>query len=173
MHNINLLPKKGDSLLIQFLNWALTVGRLLIILVETLALGTFLYRFSLDWQIGDLKDKVKQERAIVESFKPQEDVFLDLQSRLSLIKKIDAKSTSSPKILNEIIEMGRGYVTFRTIYLSGQLVRIEAQSPTVAPLMAFVNLLKAYPPVSSISIDKVENKTSSAVVIVGISINLK
>ena len=173
MHNINLLPNKGDTLLIQFLNWALTVGRLLIILVETLALGTFLYRFTLDWQIGDLKDSVKQQRAIVSSFKPQEDKFRNLQTRLDLIKKIDTASLASPKILGDIIDMGKGYVTFSNIYVSSTIIRIETKASTVAPLMAFVNSLKQYPPVSVISVDRVENKTSNAEIIVGISLELK
>ena len=38
---INLIPDKGDTLLSQFLSWALTVGRLLIIITETLALSVF------------------------------------------------------------------------------------------------------------------------------------
>lgn len=173
MHSINLLPGKGDTLLIQFLNWALTIGRLLIILVETLALGTFLYRFTLDWNIGDLKDKIKVQRSIVANYKSQEDNFRNLQTRLGLLKKLDAQSDEGPRILNDIIEKGKGYITFRSIYISGSLIRIEAQTTTVAPMTAFVNSLKKYPRVSSISIDKVENKTKSAELIVGISAFLK
>lgn len=173
MHSINLLPNKGDGLLVQFLNWALTVGRLLIILVETLALGTFLYRFTLDWQIGDLKDKIKTQRAIVTSYKPQEDVFLNLQSRLSLVKKYEEQAAGTPKILGDVVEMGRGYLTFRSLYVSGGTLRIEAQASSVAPLMEFVNALKEYPGVGALSVDKVENKTTNAVVVVGISASLK
>lgn len=173
MHEINLLPSRDDSLLLQFLNWALTIGRLLIILVETLALGTFLYRFSLDMQIQDLKDKIKIQRSIVTSFKSAEDSFRNLQTRLSLIKKFDAAGEHSPKVLSDIIEMGKGYVTFRNIYISNSVIRIEAQAPTVVPLTAFVNSLKKYPPVAGVSIDKVENKTSSVAIVVGISAYLK
>lgn len=172
-NSINLLPGKGDTLLMQFLNWALTIGRLLIILVETLALGTFLYRFSLDWQIGDLKDKIKVQRAIVTSYKSQEDTFRDLQTRLDLLNSLDNESGNTPKILNDIIEMGKGYITFRNIYVSDSLIRIEAQAQSTPPLSAFVNSLKKYREVSGISIDKVENKTSSAEIIVGISAYLK
>ena len=169
MHQINLLPNTGDTMLVQFLNWALTIGRLLIILVETLALSVFLYRFSLDMQTQDLKDKIKVQRAIVQSFKSQEDIFRNLQSRLALVKKYDAQSTNSPNMLSEIIDKGRGHITFRKIYISNEVIRIEAQAPTVAPLTEFVNSLKKYPPVTGINIDKVENKTSSAAIIVGIS----
>lgn len=173
MHNINLLPNRGDTLLMQFLNWALTIGRLLVILVETLALGTFLYRFSLDMQIQDLKDKIKSERLIVTSFKSEEDKFRDLQAKLDLIKKIGDVSENSPKMLSDVIEMGKGYVTFRNVSISTKVIQIEAQASAVAPLRAFIESLKKYPPVESVSIDKVENKTSSVAIIVSINMNLK
>jgi len=173
MHNINLLPNRGDTLLMQFLNWALTIGRLLVILVETLALGTFLYRFSLDMQIQDLKEKIKDERAIVTGFKSEEDKFRDLQAKLDLIKKIGDVSENNPKMLSDVIEMGKGYVTFRNVSISTKVIQIEAQASSVAPLRAFIESLKKYPPVASVSIDKVENKTSSVAIIVSININLK
>lgn len=173
MHSINLLPSRGDTLLMQFLNWALTIGRLLVILVETLALGTFLYRFSLDMQIQDLKDKIKTERLIVTSFKSEEDKFRDLQAKLDLIKKISGVSENNPKMLSDVIEMGKGYVTFRNVSISTKVIQIEAQASSVAPLRAFIESLKKYPPVASVSIDKVENKTSSVAIIVSINMNLK
>ena len=169
MHHINLLSDHGDTMLVQFLNWALTIGRLLIILVETLALSVFIYRFSLDMQTQDLKDKIKIQRAIVQSFKNQEDIFRNLQSRLMLAKKYDAQSTNSPNMLSDIIDKGRGHITFRKIYISNDVIRIEAQAPNVTPLTEFVDFLKKYPPVTGVNIDKVENKTASAEVILGIS----
>ena len=172
MHQINLLPNNGDTMFVQFLNWALTIGRLLIILVETLALGVFLYRFSLDMQTQDLKDKIKVQRSIVQSYKSQEDTFRNLQSKLELLKKYDAQSINSPNTLEKIIDKGRGHITFRKIYISNDVIRIEAQAPTATPLTEFVNYLKTYPAVTGISVDKVENKTSSAVIIVGISAHL-
>lgn len=173
MHNINLLPSRGDTLLMQFLNWALTIGRLLVILVETLALGTFLYRFSLDMQTQDLKDKIKVQRSIVTSFKSEEDKFRDLQTKLDLIKNISAVSENNPKMLSDIIEMGKGYVTFRNVSISTKVIQIEAQASSVAPLRAFVDSLKKYPPVASVSIDKIENKISSVAIIVSINMSLK
>lgn len=173
MHGINLLPDKGDTVLVQFLNWALSVGRLLIIIVETLALGTFLYRFTLDWQIIDLKDKIKQQRAIVTSFKSQEDIFRNMQTRLDLIKKIDGLSAKNPQMLSDIVEMGRGYVTFRRLYVADKSVSIEVFASNPAPISAFVAALKEHPRIQSISIDKIENKTTSSVVTAGINASLK
>jgi len=173
MHEINLLPNRENILLIQFLRWSLTIGRLLIILVETLALGTFLYRFSLDMQISDLNDDIKQQRVFATNFKEQEDKFRNLQVRLDLSKKIDAMGENNPKILSDIIEMGRGYITFKNISISTNAIQIEAQASTIGPLRIFINTIKKYPQFESVSIDKVENKTESAVIIISINVNLK
>ncbi len=173
MHGINLLPDKGDSVLVQFLTWALSVGRLLIIIVETLALGTFLYRFTLDWQIIDLKDKIKAQRAIVTSFKSQEDIFRNMQARLDHIKKLDNMSANNPQMLSDIVEMGRGYVTFRRVYVTDKSVSIEAYASTPAPITAFVAALKEHPRIQSISIEKIENKTTSSEVTAGINAAIK
>lgn len=172
MHAINLLPGRDDSALVEFLNWALSIGRLLIIIVETLALGTFIYRFTIDWQIVDLKDNVKRARMVVASFKNQEEIFRNFQARLSLLNKLDSVSANTPNTMNDIIEMGKGYVTFKSINVSNSEIRIEAKSHTVSSLTAFVTSLKQYPRVRSVSIDKVENKTSSAEIVVGISADL-
>lgn len=173
MHEINLLPGHENTVLTQFLNWALTVGRLLIILVETLALGTFLYRFSLDMQIQDLNDKIKNQRVIAINFKTLEAKFGNLQTRLELLKKINAVAENNPKMLIDIIEMGKGYITFKNISISANIIQIEAQATTVASLKTFVNAIKKYPQVESVSINKVEDKISGGEIIISINANLK
>src|SRR3712207_733471 len=110
---INLLPTKGESLLTQFLNWSLTIGRLLIILTEMVALGTFIYRFSLDMKIIDLHDEIKNRSFIVKNFQNSETNFRNMQQRLALAKKYDEESTQIPVIFRDIAEMGRGQITFR------------------------------------------------------------
>jgi hypothetical protein len=169
---INLLPNKGNGFLNQFLTWLLNIGRLLIILTEMLALGTFIYRFSLDRDIIDNHDEIKRESAIVQNFQ-QEDTFRNLQQRISLAKKYDLQSNQISTIFREIAEMGRGKITFKNLIVSTDTVKIEAQAPTANALTLFVSALKNSPDISSITIDTVENKTSSAQVNVGITANIQ
>jgi len=171
--DLNLLPNKGEGLVTQFLNWSLTVGRLLILLTETLALGVFVYRFSLDMKIVDLHDQIKQSSAIVKYSGSNEDKFRNLQKRLVLAKTYDKQSSVVPTIFHDIVEIGRGHVTFRSLLVQSDMARIEAQAPSSGSLSYFVQQLKKYSAVRSISIDKVENKTSSALVTVGITAYLK
>lgn len=171
--SINLLSQKGESLFDQFLSWALTIGRLLIILTETLALGTFLYRFSIDMKIVDLHDLIKNQKIIVQQFKATEEVSRNLHARLALAKDYDAISVKTPTTFSDIIEMGRGKITFKKIVVETDAVKVEAQAGNSNILNLFVNDLKNYQGVTSVSIDSVENRTSNAVIIMNITANFK
>lgn len=172
-NTINLLPNKDEGLLTQFLAWSLTVGRLLIILTETIALGTFLYRFGLDMKIVDLHDQIKSNSFIVKSFQPAETTYRSVQSRLAAAKKIDKLSTETPAIFQTIINMARGKITFQNLLVSSDLLRIQVQASSVNDLAFFVESLKAYPAIQSMSIDTVQDKTSKAAISIGITAYLK
>lgn len=157
----------------QFFNWTLSIGRLLIILTEMIALGTFLYRFNLDMQIVDLHDKIKGQSLIVGSFKTQEDSYRNLQDRLGLIKKYDSISTNTSSIFRDITSYGQGKVTFLNLTVDSQNAKIEAQANSSTAVAQFVNLLKNHPLISSVSVDKVENSSSRAMINVSITAALK
>lgn len=171
--SINLLPHKSESFLSQFLNWTLTIGRLLIILVEMLALGTFLYRFSLDMQIIDLHDKIEAQSFILANFSSSEATFRDLQDRLATINRYDEIGSTTTSIFRDITELGQGQVTFRNLTVETTTATIEAQAPSASALSAFVEKLRQHPSVSTVSIDKVENNTSAATVTVTVTASLK
>jgi hypothetical protein len=170
---INLLPQKGEGFTNQFVSWALTIGRLLIILTETLALGTFLYRFSIDMRIIDLRDSIKTQSIIVSQFEDTEKTVRNLQSRLALAKNHDDSDRSTASTFSDIIEMGRNKITFKNIAVSKEAIKIEAQAPSSNNLKVFINSLKTYPGISSVSISSVENRTSNAVIIMNINATFK
>lgn len=173
IHNINLLPNKGDTMLNQFLSWALTVGRFLVIVTETLALSVFIYRFSLDMKIVDLHDKIKNKSIIVENFKTGEDIYRNLQARLASAKQYDTNRDDTLKILKDVIELGRNKITFNSINVTPDSIQIQAQAQSSGILSLFTQNLRNYPKVKDISITRVENKTSSGIINIGLTAFLK
>lgn len=169
---INLLPNKG-SILNQFLSWSLTIGRLLVIITEALALGVFLYRFSIDMLLVDLHDKIDNASLIVAALKPTEDIYRDLHTRLAYAKTYDTTDDKTLTVIKEIIKIGTNKVTFRSIAVSSKSIEIEIQAPSVDALSFFTSKLREYPEVINVSVDRVENKSASAQVIVGLSADLK
>ena len=173
IQTINLLPNSGEGLLTQFLNWALTIGRLLIILTEMVALGTFIYRFGLDMQIVDLHDKIKAESFIVANFKDAETSFRDIQDRLASIKKYTAVGGTTAGIFTDIAKKGQGKVTFKDLTVTTKEAKMQAASSSESGLSQFITALKNDPSIISVTIDKVENDTSSAQIVVSITATLK
>ncbi len=170
---INLLPQKGESFLTQFLNWTLTIGRLLIILVEMVALGTFLYRFDLDMKIVDLHDKIEAQSFIVANFQKSEENFRDIQDRLALVGRYDAIGTTTTSIFSDITKLGQGKVTFKNLTIDTENAKIEMQAASTETLSQFVTALRAHPSVTGVIVDKVENNTSSSLISVSITASLK
>lgn len=169
---INLL-QKNETFLNQFLSWSLTVGRLLVIITETLALSVFLYRFLLDMRIVDLHDKIRTENIIVTNFKSGEDTFRNIQSKLALAKQYDSSGSKILTILQDIVALGRNKITFTSIIVKTDVILITAQAPSASLLYNFTQSLKSYPDVTSVSIDRVENKPSLGIATVGITAKLK
>lgn len=171
--SINLLPHKSDSFVNQFLNWTLTIGRLLIILTEMVALGTFLYRFTLDMEIVDLHDKINSENFIAISFKDSEKKFRDIQERLATIKRYGSIGNTTTGIFIDITNLGKGKVTFKDLLVATDNAKIEVEAPSAALLTEFTNALRNYPAVTAVSIDRVQTSPANAKVTVSITATLK
>jgi len=171
--SINLLPHKGESIMTQLLTWSLSIGRLLIILTEMVALGTFLYRFSLDMQIVDLHDRIKGESFIVANFKNSETNFRDIQDRLTTSKRYTTIGSTTTSIFGDITKMGQGKVTFKDITVTTQNAKIAVQAPSAAALSQFVTTLRNHPEVTAVAVDKVSNSSANAQVNVSITATLK
>jgi len=171
---INLLPHDSESFMTQFFNWALSIGRLLIILTEIVALGTFVYRFSLDSQLVDLHDKIKSESFILDNFQTAENTFIDIQTRLSAIQQYNSVGSRTSTIFSAITKMGQQEkVTFKDLTVDTQDARIEVAASSSGPLGSFVDELKKYPLITSLSVDNVASDPTSADIIIIITAQLK
>jgi len=171
--SINLLGNNRQELVEQITNWAVTIGRGLVIVIEVVALVAFLYRFSLDGQLQDLQTKIKQEQAIVLFQKDNENTYRNLQERLSIASLFLTSANKEQKVFEDIISFAPAGISFSNISLSPDGIQIQADANSVSSLSTFINKLRAYSSISSVSLDKIENKTSSAVITFGISASLK
>lgn len=159
---INLLKKKDHRSLDTFIRWAITGGRFLVILTETIALGAFLYRFNLDRQIVDFSDKIKAQSVIIESSKPDEDKYRLLLKKLKSASTIDQTSSIAPILFTKIAELTQSPIRFASIQMSEEKINITVSSPDVATLKIYVTSLQNLKELSNVSIDRIDNKTETA-----------
>lgn len=170
--SINLVKNK-TSILDQFIKWALTIGRGLVIGVEIVALSTFLYRFILDRQIIDTREKIQQQQAIVEYLKTREAEYRNVQERILLTKDISTQAPEKTKILGDITSFTPPDMTINSVSISEDSLRITVDVLSVSSLTQFVNSLKTYKIIETISVDRIENKSSLSAISVNITCFLK
>lgn len=170
--SINLLKDQKKNFTDKFLDWSLTIGRVVVILTEGIALAAFIYRFALDRELIDLRDNIKDKQAIVNAASSNEDKFRNLQQRLRLIAVLQTDETPQ-KILSDITAFIPSDVFTKSIVFSLDRIKIEANARSATSLAKFVTAVRTYPKVTSVSIDKIENKTSSGTIVISITATLK
>lgn len=169
---INLL-KQEKNYFNHFLNWALSIGRVIIIIVEFIALSAFFYRIVLDTQISELRDKLTVKEDRLKSLNKDEEKYRQLQARLAVIKGLKNQGEQTVNVFNSIFNPVPQNFIVTNVSLSPDSVKIEAQTTSVDALVEYITGIQGYDFVSSVSIDRIENKTASAVITVGITLLLQ
>lgn len=167
------LAKNKEKLTDKIITWSFTTGRILIILVEAVALSAFLYRFILDIQVGNLKTEIKQKQTILYNFKDKEDIYRNLQDRLTLASTFSKQNSNLSKTFEDILALVPPGLTINNISLDHNTVAMTVKVNSISALSGFTNSLKNYPGVQSVSIDRIENRTVASTITVSLTINLK
>lgn len=167
-NSINLYRGRGITFFDKFIKWVLTFGRLIIILTEFIALCAFLYRFTLDRRLIDLKDKIEQKQLIVKSLNKNEIKFTNLQERLSSISSLENNGMATIKVVKDIVALTPKDIIYNNFVLNNERLRIDATVLSVSSLSNFIKALRNYPKIKTVSLDKIENKTSNAVIKVSV-----
>lgn len=171
--SVNLYKGRGKSFIDRFLGWALTFGRLIVVLTEIIALSAFLYRFTLDREIIDLHGEIRQKQAMVKYLKNNEDKYRNLQERLAMASSLEKTSQETTKLLKDIVELAPKDFIFSNLIVSDESVRINANIFSVSSLTSYIKTLKTYPKVQAVSLDRIENKTSSAMIVASLRVTFK
>lgn len=171
--SINLLKNNKKDLINKIINWTLTIGRGVVVLTELIALSAFLYRFSLDRQLIDLHSQIKQEQAIVAYLKNNEDKYRNLQDRLALASNFSNSSNKRSTIFKDIWGIAKDDVSITSITLNKNRINLNANLTSTSSLTNFVNLLKKYPNIQTLSLDNIENAPSSTLITISITAILK
>lgn len=170
---INLAKKKGAPTLDVFIHWAITGGRFLVILTETIALGAFLYRFNLDRQIVDLSDLIKQRQQIVAAVSENERSFRQIQETLNQAADLNQNILVIPTQFSDIQKLAQNNnVTITLLNINPKLFHIELSTGSLDSLKGFVSDLEKRKDIKDISIDRIEDRVSSAELEAEITCNL-
>lgn len=158
--SINLATGKQIPFFDKFVNWALTAGRLIVIFTEIVAVAAFIYRFSLDNRLVDLHEKIKDKQTLISLLKQDENKYRNLQDRITLASTFSTKSTKINTIIHDINDLIPKEILVNDLTLNIDKINLSLSIASTSLLTNFINLLKDYPEIKSISIDSIENKPS-------------
>lgn len=170
---INLVKNRGETFLDRFIVWALNVGRVVVILTEGIALVAFIYRFSLDQQLVDLHNRIGQEQAILKLLANNEKNYRSVQERLSLSQQIITQSAATSNLFQTIIGYVPSTINITNVTFASDNIRFDLSASSIDPITSLVNKLKANPAISSVSIDKIDNRTATSTLSVTITALIK
>lgn len=126
--NLVIKPEDQQSISSQFLNWALTYGRYIIILIQIMVLSVFFMRFKLDRDRTDLKESTAQKKALIESFTDMEKEINRIHKRLRDVKTISTNQDIYPRVINFLEINTPSAVTYSSISFSKDSLGLVAVS---------------------------------------------
>ena len=172
LSSINLIKNKQIPLFDKFMNWALTVGRLIVIFTEIVAISAFIYRFSLDERLIDLHSAIKQKQNLISLLRQNEDKYRNLQDRIALASSLMEKNVKTNKIVLDIVGLAPQGTRIDNLTFNKDSLTINANINSVSFLTDFINILKDYPDIKAVSIDNIESEPTAGLS-VDITIMLK
>lgn len=94
LSGINLLPKDRfeNSSLGKFLTWAMSTGRVLVVLTEFVVLLAFGSRFYFDKKLNDISEIIDQKQAQIEAYSDTEKEMRKILSKQAIIKTYQEKN---------------------------------------------------------------------------------
>lgn len=141
---IQLLPEEQlrEEPLSQFLKWALTFGRYIVVFTEGIVLIVFLSRFWLDSQIIDLKQVITSKAQIVQSAQNFEKEFLVVQAKMQEVKSLQTELFSASPYFSIVEQSIPQQATLTKLTINPDGVIIQGKTSSYDAVTAFVQALK-------------------------------
>lgn len=148
---INLLPQDefGQTTLGRTLTWALSTGRIIVILTELVVISAFLLRFFLDVKITDLSEAISAKKALIESSAEFENSFKKSAKKIEIYELLKNRGFKTP-LYEDIAKQVPDGVTLTNITFEEETVQIKGNSSSERQIQVFIKLLENLERVSGV-----------------------
>ncbi len=172
---VNLLMRKEEQLKVQarLLKWLLSSGRFIVVFVELLTIGAFVYRYKLDTDLADLQDKIKEQVLYIQSLKNDEAQIRQTQFQLATIKQARNDGTNYSSVLVKIAGLTPKNIkllniTINTTPASSQTTfAVTGETPSNLELSAFIRALQKDPAFAGATLTNVSFEGTTSFTITG------
>lgn len=141
-YKINLLEKKGLSLLDKLVFFGLNYLRYIIVITQLVVIGVFFYRFQIDQRIIDLKDGVDQKKEIVKLALPLLNEAAKIDKKTSIANETILKQKRFNEMINYFIASFPETITLTNLEVKDESIKITGDAENSQHLQAFYTLLK-------------------------------
>lgn len=173
---INLLPRNDfeRKAIGNFLIWALTVGRWIVVVVELVVILAFLSRFKLDRDIADLYESIRAKQNIIQSSAGFERDFRQFQSRLVMADTLTKKQLQAVPIIQAVAASLPTEVVLTNLAFEEGEVRLTGLSLSENGVKSLVSNLRVSSVLSDISIASIaKQKETQGSIIFKVSAKVK
>lgn len=158
--SINLAKNKEISSFTKITDWALTIGYIIVIITFIVTAIAFIYRISLDETLAGLRSEIKNKQDKIASLKSDEDKYRNLQDRITLATTLSEKEAKHTQSIMDFEKLIPNQTQIDSLIFNKDKVNMTIGVTSVSPLADFVNSLKSYNGIGSISIDNLESNPS-------------
>lgn len=157
---INLLPQNNfeSSTVGKFLQWAISIGRWIVVFTELVVICAFLSRFYFDTKLANLFDDIKQKKAIVASMANFEETFRNTQSKLKEIRTLLTGEIKPSIIITEISNLLPGNVSLTSFSVDKNNLSLVGYSLSKSGLQSFWQNLTKYTKISNLSLNNISSR---------------
>lgn len=160
--SINLLPRDSfeTSTIGVILEWLLVFGKWTVILTQLIVMGAFLYRFTLDRTLTDLRKSIEKDVAVIKSYEQVERDYSLLQKQVATVKTTLATQELMLKTLSELGQITPTEIWFDRITLSPNNLALTAYAASLPAFGQFITSAQTNPLFNGVRISKLESSTS-------------
>src|SRR5690242_10464751 len=157
--SINLLPRDSfeSSRLGVVLEWALSFGKWAVIVTQLIVMLAFLYRFTLDRQLTDLRKNIAKNVAVVKSYEQVERDYSLAQKRVEFVKPLIAEQQVMDQIITRLAEMTPSDVWLERLSISNTQVAFTAYARSLNGFSQLLTSLQKDPFYTSINVSKIQD----------------
>lgn len=172
---VNLFIQRGErpKIYVTAFKWLLSTGRFIVVLVELVVIGAFVYRYKIDNDISNLQDKIKEQEPYIQSLQPDEDLIRQTQFQLSSIKQAKSTNLQFGQIMQKIAKITPTNITINNITFDRAqnypqtFITISGVSPSNLELSAFINTLQSDKSFSDITLSNISFQGATNFTITG------
>jgi len=154
VHQINLLPKDTfeQTPTGKFLQWAISVGRWIIVFTDLIVISSFFSRIYFDTKLDNLYDNLKINQAIIEATSDFEGSFRLFQKKLSLIKSLNKNRLPATGQTSFITSFLPNDVYLNSLSVSKEEISLSGTAFTQPGMFNFIGNLLSSPKISKVNV---------------------